>query len=868
MKSQREQDKENFDAAQKELEKEGKGARKRMRVRGVKENIGDATWKADTNEDIMDNGTTDSTNIEGIVSVSLNDADANVLQFVPRKRTNANHVITPRKPLRRQATLNGQAQTQAWAKPSHLSPEKPRRRKSMRKSIRKSATGGILDLSMAPMESTSTNDKPATEVIQVEVEVETIVESDPRINTEVEGQAAGVTLNDKLNELFDFTNHKLPRTGEHQQILGTEAGQPSGSNPSSSQVAKIPLNDLYEHSGKPSDPSQVNDIAEEDKQTVDTNKEQSSRGRQPLEIQSTILESIETGPEPAQPVKTTSTPKKKRGTSQRRGTRRSTRTTRASSVRAEEQSVPDVKNDQIASEESTSHPSKVAPDAVRELAAEPVVQTAENVLETPREQANQVTDAQVSETTETVIMPEQTSTNSEGKLEELLEETVADLENKAIESRGMAPSGELVESDEAELENFNISAQQTSQLFVLDQGHHIADEDFELPPVSASAETPFSDTLQGKAQPEVVSGPEADLRSPPGDSSEEDLSSVRFSPTGDESNPPLSSNSEELTVEVLKTLESISIPADSEGMMNGNETMRPPTEDLPARSPDPSTSKLVETISENAPPVAYDHDDTDMLWNFLTRVKANKAAKAGIHIPKRKRSLPHSPLRLPLGENANISPSPHKMNDEFDVGPLGPSPSKRQKRNDPVLVDEDDTITERKPTRRSGRTRLPVVKTLLGAPSHIPVRRLGQDGDTTVTLKRSEEKELAALTRVNTRKNKGGSQSVLEVLAKKAEEKEDPVLRQRLLKEVFNEKARKGKKDKKPKSVVWAEELTQYQTMEARKSHSEKEKEKETEKLAPVDEKKSAVKVGIRSKIALGMAVNGTPAPKKKRACS
>ena len=109
-----------------------------------------------------------------------------------------------------------------------------------------------------------------------------------------------------------------------------------------------------------------------------------------------------------------------------------------------------------------------------------------------------------------------------------------------------------------------------------------------------------------------------------------------------------------------------------------------------------------------------------------------------------------------------------------------------------------------KPTRRSGRTKLPVVKTPLGAPSHIPVRRLGQDGDTTVTLKRTAEKELAALTRVNTRKNKGGSQSVLEVLTKKAEEKEDPVLRQRLLKEVFDEKAQKGKKEKKAKTVVWA----------------------------------------------------------------
>jgi len=176
---------------------------------------------------------------------------------------------------------------------------------------------------------------------------------------------------------------------------------------------------------------------------------------------------------------------------------------------------------------------------------------------------------------------------------------------------------------------------------------------------------------------------------------------------------------------------------------------------------------------------------------------------------------------------------------------------------------------EPKSIRRSGRTRLPVVKSPVAAPSFIPVRRLGQDGDTTVTLKRSEEKELAALTRVNTRKNKGAALSVSELLKKKGEEKEDPALRQRLLKEVFDEKAQKGKKGK-ARNVEWAAEIAQFQEAVVANSKKvpvgvEAEKEPAVEKdKKVVEEKKGAVRVGSRSKIALGMGMNGTPAPRRK----
>jgi hypothetical protein len=267
-------------------------------------------------------------------------------------------------------------------------------------------------------------------------------------------------------------------------------------------------------------------------------------------------------------------------------------------------------------------------------------------------------------------------------------------------------------------------------------------------------------------------------------------------------------------------------------------------------------NELADTTSTNAPTIYdHDHDDTDMLRNFLTRVKANKAAKAPT---KRKRSLPHSPLRIPLGEmDGNLSPSPIKPADGFDLIQSPSSP----KRGPP------EEVPEAKSCRRSGRTRLPT-KAIPGVPSFIPVRRLGQEAETTVALKRNEEKEIAALTRVNTRKNKGAALTAAEVLAKKSEEKEDPVMRQRLLKEVFNERKGKDKHGSERKgtgkNVTWAEELAQFQTLD--KSRLEPSKSDKEEKTGQVEEEKKqgAVRVSVRSKMALGMAVNGTPAPKRR----
>ncbi|KAG9239715.1 hypothetical protein BJ875DRAFT_1140 [Amylocarpus encephaloides] len=346
--------------------------------------------------------------------------------------------------------------------------------------------------------------------------------------------------------------------------------------------------------------------------------------------------------------------------------------------------------------------------------------------------------------------------------------------------------------------------------------------------------------------------------------------------------------------ESLEILEPISIIlANSDSIKNGTDTTEGSAQLLVVDSSAPA-----EEASDDTRVLNFDHDDTNVLQNFLARANANKAAKAQRGIPKGKRSLPHSPIRLPLETEAIAVPPDASAKDEFDVGLPAESPQKRRKRN--PKTDSEEDITEPQSMRRSGRTRLPV-KSSLPAPNFIPVRRLGSD-DTTVTLKKNAGKELAALTRNNTRKNKAGAIMPLDLLAKLGE-KEDPATRQRALKEVFDEKAHR-KKGKKGKTVIWAEQLNHYQGdpvknedvddmgsdfLEALEKKIEvvkeisKELEKPVDKAESIKDEKPKVKpksvslakiatpvkssiprVSMKSKIALGMAVNGTPAPKRQ----
>lgn len=129
------------EAALLELQSEGNGARKKRKVWTAKENIADALWQSALSVPepfIYNQDNTDVNNGDHAATGGRDDAEDNALRFVPRKRTNTDHVITPRKPLR-QTHLNSQAQTLSAVPNEALSNISTRRKKSMRRSsIRKS----------------------------------------------------------------------------------------------------------------------------------------------------------------------------------------------------------------------------------------------------------------------------------------------------------------------------------------------------------------------------------------------------------------------------------------------------------------------------------------------------------------------------------------------------------------------------------------------------------------------------------------------------------------------------------------------------------------------------------------------------------
>jgi len=617
--------------------------------------------------------------------------------------------------------------------------------------------------------------------------------------------------------------------------------------------------------------------------------------------ESTVLQSIEENTEPKTPLPSMIPviPRSRKRTPQRRGTRRSTRVTRASSVQSDDQTWPEGSMPEtmpVLSSVQSASPRKRSPrkqvrtndQPMQELSTllqtpialrsnymaspkktSPAKDSSSSPQEVPIPHSVEVFQAlpdgepleQVEENEATVVLDaghdNENKTRPHFPQEDFRN---ADCENHEGEMQVISPTQNSDDPLEVAQEilpepNEEILPTPTQPLLGSETGgtNHSRD-DISVEEIYPEAQLELVADFDGRSNYSFTSA-DAELANAP----------LSFSEDHDVASPDL--NSDDTSLDALEVLEPIPLSASAIESQHTNE----PIDELPETStPNPTTTELVEAISENAPQAIFDHDDTDMLRNFLTRVKANKAAKAEKASPKRKRSLPHSPLRIPLGdaEDGNLSPSSPKDKDEFDVSLPTGSPAKRRKRNEP-MVDED--VTEPRSTRRSARTRLPV-KATTAPPSLIPLRRLGQEGgDNTITVRRTEEKELAALTRVNTRKNKGGASSPADVLAKKAEEKDDPASRQRALKEVFDEKEKRHGKSKKAKTVVWAEELAQYQTADGKKvvvdnkQPAEPEKEKET---VPNDEKKksSVPRVGHRSsKIALGMAANGTPAPKRKR---
>ncbi|PMD26446.1 hypothetical protein NA56DRAFT_744611 [Hyaloscypha hepaticicola] len=907
----KEDDKENCEAAQEELEKGGMGSRKRVRVRGGKENISNALWKTSRVEedggDVMVMGSPKKMRM----SMGPGDIDAFV---VPRKRTNTNHLITPRKPGRK-TPLMEQSQPMNTAGsspkffaygPTKLSPQKiplndqeiahestttftsaktavqkvvlngldqteegttvpaeklVRRRNSLRRSTRRLTRAMTPEQQpAAPAESTKANQPSEVPAPNLE----TVTEPAPKVeNSVIEEAPKNPESIENVFGLFDPVaisieeSHETPVPAAVEQQAALESAE--SKTPSSQKeedilagcspvTPKTPTGDLEEDSPiqQPENisPQASSTFQQFSNDAIDAGTvievSFGAAAKMIPESQPTVLNSTEIRTEiQFSPTKASGTPRQRRKTPQRRGSRRSTRSNRADSVPLEDQPVhatPQIQNAHL----------NVSPAESR------MVKTPNQKSRRPSDQegavekrlSSQVGMSQDAEPTATATASKQnvevetraqqmTSTKIEGLV--TTQPFGSNLQSEHADITG--PIIECISSEtDNHVENPNLAITARVEEEILSSGA-----------VNVQADAPFDTAITTTFVPS-----EFESFSPLQVSQPEELKQNAKLP---------SHESRRGSVETLEVLEPISISL-STGKLQEDSTEEAPDELPGSSTPNPSTSELIETISENAPVNTFDQDDTDMLRSFLTRVKANKAAKAVTSIPKRKRSLPHSPLRIPLGSvDSSLSPSSPKSKDEFDVS-LPVDRAAKRKMDDAELG--YDEATQLKSIRRSGRTRLPVKAAPLAAPSFIPVRRLGQDGDNTVTLRRNEEKELAALTRINTRKNKAGAQLPLQVLAKQAEEKEDPASRQRALKEVFDEKVLKQKKGKKGKSVVWAEELAQFQTEEGKTAELDKEPEKEKEKAVPAEERKNAVKVGVRSKMTLGMVNNGTPAPKRK----
>jgi hypothetical protein len=887
---------ENIDheGAQEELERGGMGARKRARVTGGnKENISDAPWKTGlVDKENGGNGGRLVSPKKQRMSMGSGDMDALV---VPRKRTNANHLITPRKagwkipfiesthatavapslpesliqsPAKlspQKMLLNAHEKDQdditslAKASPQRIPlndldqgedgvtvpAEKPvRRRKSLRRSTRRLTRGTTPEQPpAAPAEELANNN--ASESAQPVLET-------PKKDLEARGDVA------VLNESHGPASVEVPRESsvpirvqEPASLEVVEASNSKSQPEADFSVEGPPIAAVAVAGGLDEEPlTQQQEVISE--HTSGISQEESPKdtiesatvvedpftaaANETPKSQPILLNSIEVGTETqfTSPTKGSGTPRQRRKTPQRQGSRRSARSTRANSVPPEEQpalGATEIQNSNPASSPIKSRMAKSPTKKSRRSTAQP----------TPRE----------------II-------SAEAAMSEEIE-AVTPTSKFSVETQIHAQQVEPTETEGITIIRQSSSISHSEDVNVLgptiENSSSGADSGGEGPNLAIAGtvkeETPVAGDLD--IQEDTV---ELEVIATVVPTEDEHISS-RVKPSRPEDSAqavePASDKAREGSVESLEVLEPISIS--TEKLLE--DSIEEPTDELPGSStPNPSTTELIETISENTAAHAFDHDDTDMLRNFLTRVKANKAAKAGTSIPKRKRSLPHSPIRLPLESmDAALSPSSPKSKDEFDVN-LPADLAAKRKQEDANL--DDDEGREPRSIRRSGRTRLPVKAAPLAAPSFIPVRRLGQDGDNTVTLRRNEEKELAALTRVNTRKNKAGAQLPIQVLAKQAEEREDPASRQRALKEAFDDKAQKQKSRKKGKTVLWAEELAQFQNEEGKLVELEREPIKEKEKAAPVEEKKNAVKLGVRSKMALGMAVNGTPAPKRK----
>ncbi|KAK3391471.1 hypothetical protein B0T20DRAFT_446578 [Sordaria brevicollis] len=242
----------------------------------------------------------------------------------------------------------------------------------------------------------------------------------------------------------------------------------------------------------------------------------------------------------------------------------------------------------------------------------------------------------------------------------------------------------------------------------------------------------------------------------------------------------------------------------------------------------------------------HEESETDMIRKFISKVAADKSAKAAAAAELENRSPPEGdadssaedsetpPKRTPLSEKSPNSPSPTKKR---KLDELGNEPSKEESprisRESPVTrtVKRRKGLVENSPPpaegddsedapRRSTRQRKTLIN-LKSAPSAnsiakstIPVRMPGMEMMDTVRA-RNEQKDMAAVTRYNTRKNKGSAlfpQIVLKKMEKMKKQGKEYVYSSS---SAENDNPTETEKKKKNKGVRWAETLARFQGDEA-----------------------------------------------------
>jgi len=154
---------------------------------------------------------------------------------------------------------------------------------------------------------------------------------------------------------------------------------------------------------------------------------------------------------------------------------------------------------------------------------------------------------------------------------------------------------------------------------------------------------------------------------------------------------------------------------------------------LPEPAQDVTTLNVNPTSSQ--PPAAA-HDDTAFLHEFLTRARAQKAAKVSLS-PERPVVCPTSPVKK--SRHALAAPTPNSA-----------LPENLHLRRDDMSERTSEATLPASPCRRSQRTRLQRAQSAITA---VPGRR--SNGTEYVFRPRSEAQEIAFATRANTKRNKG-----------------------------------------------------------------------------------------------------------------